>query len=360
MTSHPKLRVAMVGVGGFGGYRRERMRETGLFELVAAYDINPRALADAERTDGAKPAASYEALLDTPGIEAMIISTGGKFHAEQALRAMDRGLHVFVEKPLCSTTDEALALLAKQRETGLVVGMGHNDHASDPRLRDLKQFIADGEMGNLATFEFVTAHSGGLEIKPGDWRGDPEKNPGGMLFQCGVHALHELMFLFGPVTRVTSMMRYDVHTTLTADVAHCILEFESGLIGTLSAYHVTPYRHTLHLYGTKKSLFMDARAPSYGDPATCYIQERKNCEAEPLIPFALAPGAQEHDAAGHSHDICGNVKSFYHAVRNGGEPYPSLKDGARAVMVVFAAEASAKTGRAVDVPRVDGLEMAAR
>ncbi len=94
--------------------------------------------------------------------------------------------------------------------------------------------LEDGTFGTVVTFEEVTAHSGGLEIKPGDWRGDPEKNPGGMLFQCGVHALHALHFYFGPVARVTAMMRHDAHPqTATADVAHCILQFSSGLIGTL-------------------------------------------------------------------------------------------------------------------------------
>jgi predicted dehydrogenase len=346
------MRVAMVGVGGFGGYRRDRMRESGLFEIVAAYDLNQQALADAEQRDGAKPVGSYAELLDTPGIEAMVISTGGKFHAEQALQAMDRGLHVFVEKPLCSTMEETLALLKKQQETGLVVGMGHNDHSSDPGFKRLKELIASGELGNLATFEMVTAHSGGLEIRPGDWRGDPDKNPGGMLFQCGVHALHELLFFFGPITHVTSMMRYDVHTTGTADVAHCILQFQSGLIGTLSAYHVTPYRHTFNLYGTKKSLYIDNRAPSYGDPATCFIQTRGNCVAEPLVPFSLQPN-DTGTCTVTGHDICGNIKSFYKAVREGGEPYPSLKDGARAVMVVFAAEESSKTGRTVEIPWID-------
>ncbi|MHB9130688.1 MAG: Gfo/Idh/MocA family protein [Armatimonadota bacterium] len=339
MSSAAKMRVAMVGVGGFGGYRRERMRETGLFEIVAAYDLNPQALADAEKLDGARPVGSYAELLDTPGIEAMVISTGGKFHAEQALQAMERGLHVFVEKPLCSTPEETRALLEMQAKTGVVAGMGHNDHANSATCKFIKSLMASGEMGNIATFEQIVAHSGGLEIRPGDWRGDPEKNPGGMLFQCGVHALHELMFLFGPVKRVTSMMRYDVHTTQTADVALCILEFASGLIGTLNAYHVTPYRHTLNIYGTKKSLYLDSRAPSYGDPAYNVIQERKNCQPEFHIPLEMPKG----------NDICGNLKSFYTAVREGGEPYPSLKDGARAVMVVFAAEESAKTGKTVEV-----------
>ena len=114
MATNKKMRVAMVGVGGFGGCRRLWMRESGLFEIVAACDRNPTALKECEQSDGAKPAASYEDLLKTPGIEAMIVSTGGKFHAAQTLAAMNRGLHVFVEKPLCSTPKEVADLLKMQ------------------------------------------------------------------------------------------------------------------------------------------------------------------------------------------------------------------------------------------------------
>ncbi len=335
-----KMKVAQVGVANFGGYRRERMRETGLFEIVAAYDLNAEALRKCQAEDGARPVSSYEELLATPGIEAVVISTGAKFHAAQTAAALARGLHVFVEKPLCATPGEIELLLQAQRKAGRVVAVGHADHSSSKRSLHLKRLLADGFFGRLATFEMTIAHSGGLEIKEGDWRGDPEKNPGGMLFQCGCHGFHELMFLFGPIRRVSSMMRYDVHTTKTADVAHCILVFESGLIGTVSAYHVTPYRHTLHLFGTEQSLYIDDRAPSYGDANVIHSQKRGNCAAEPLLPFTLDEGG----------DACGNLRSFYKAVREGGTPYPSLIDGARAVAVVFAAEESAKSGNAVAVP----------
>lgn len=53
------------------------------------------------------------------------------------------------------------------------------------------------------------------------------------------------------------------------------------------------------------------------------------------------------DAAG---DVCGAVASFYRAVREGGIPYPSIADGARAVRVVFAAEDAARRGICLDVP----------
>ncbi|MEI6423728.1 MAG: Gfo/Idh/MocA family oxidoreductase, partial [Lentisphaerota bacterium] len=239
-----KMRIVQVGVGGFGAYRRERMRESGLFELVAAYDLNRKALEKCQEEDGAKPVASFAELLEVPDIEALFISTGAKFHAEQVIMGAEKGLHVFVEKPLCATPAEVKSLLEIQRKTGVVIGVGHSDHRSDAVSRTTKTLIDNDQLGTVATFEMTTAHNGGLGIKPGDWRGDPEKNPGGMLFQCGVHAIHELMFYFGSVIEVSAMMKYDVHTTKTADVAICHLKFRSGLIGALNAYHVAPYRHT--------------------------------------------------------------------------------------------------------------------
>lgn len=333
MTEQDKMRVAQVGVGGFGRYRRERMRETGLFKLVAAYDWSEEALALAQAEDGARPVGSYEELLDTPDIQAVIIATGGKFHAEQTIQAAERGLHVFVEKPLCSTLEELRALLEAQKRTGVVIGVGHNDHSNNPGSLTIKRLIDDGELGTIATFENTTCHSGGLMMKPGDWRADPEKNPGGMLFQCGVHSLHELLFYFGPIAQVSVLMRYDVHTSQTADVAICHLKFASGLIGTLNAYHVSPYRYTLNIFGTEANLYREER---FFDEGTKLLKqvEHHDGKKQPQIPV---PIEGEEDPGG-------NLRSFYRAVREGGEPYPSLLDGARAVAPVFAAEESAKQG----------------
>jgi UDP-N-acetyl-2-amino-2-deoxyglucuronate dehydrogenase len=335
-----KMKVAQIGVGNFGARRRQLMRESGLFELVSAYDLNPAAMEQCRKEDGARPVASYVELLATPGIEAVVISTGATFHAEQMIAAAEKGLHVFVEKPLCSTPKEVLSLLAVQRKTGVVIGLGHADHRHDALSLRIKELIDSNELGTIATFEKTTAHNGGLQIKPGDWRGDPAKNPGGMLFQCGVHAVHELMFYFGPIVEVSAKMRYDVHTTQTADVALCHLTFASGLIGTLNAYHVTPYRHTFNILGTKANLYRDERF--FDEGTTLQIQRTGVPGAkEPKEPVAIDKSLT---------DECGGMRSFYEAVRQGGACYPSLIDGARAVAVVFAAEESARCGRPVAVP----------
>ena len=336
---HVKMKVAQIGVANFGAARRNIMRKSGLFELIAAYDLNAEALKQCQAEDGARPVASYTELLDTPGIEGVVISTGAKFHAEQIIAAAERGLHVFVEKPLCSTPEEVAAVLAVQRKTGVVIGVGHNDHRHDAVAMRIKGLIDSGELGAIATFEKTTAHNGGLQIKPGDWRGDPAKNPGGMLFQCGVHGFHELMFYFGPITEVSALMRFDVHTTQTADVALCHLKFASGLVGALNAYHVTPYRHTFSVFGTKANLYRDDR---YFDEGT-----------ELLLQRTGMPGAKEAKTAVEIDkalsDGGGGMRSFYQAVRFGGTCYPSLIDGVRAVAVVFAADESARRGRPVAV-----------
>ena len=335
-----KLRVGMVGVGNFGATRRARMRKTGLFEVVALYDINADTLAAAAAEEGAVPVSSYQELLAVEGIETMVVVTGAKFHAQQSIAAMERGLHVFVEKPLCATADEVAAMLRTQRRTGVAVGVGHHDHTADPTALTIKGLLDGGELGTVAAFDAMTSHTGGLMMKPGDWRADPVRNPGGMLFQCGVHNLHELMFYFGPVVRVSARMRYDVHTSGTADVAVCHLEFESGLVGCLNAYHVVPYCHRLNIFGTAANLYREDR---FFDEGTTIRIQRNDSEN---------PGAKqplEEVAVEGVDDDTGNLRSFYHAVLEGGEPYPSLLDGALPVQVVFAAEESAKTGRVVAI-----------
>jgi len=338
---HRKLRVAMIGVGGFGAARRERMRKTGLFDILACFDQNPEAMRQCQAEDGAVPVKSYASLLRTPGAEAAVISTGAKFHAAQVLAALEAGLHVFVEKPLCSTAREMHALLAAQARTGLLVGVGHDDHTHNPVSRAVKGVLDRKELGKLVSFEMTTAHRGGFLVQPGDWRNDPRKNPGGMLFQCGVHLLHELMFYFGPVAKVSSMMRYDLHTTATADVTNCLLALECGLTGTLNAYHLSPYRHSIALFGTQANLFLHT---NFIEPGTQVLTQSARGDWGLDRPVPLAVQDEE--------DLSGDVRSFHQAVTRGGTPYPSIVDGARAVAVCFAAEKAARTGRTVAVEKI--------
>lgn len=98
--------VGMIGLGGWGACRRGLMRQSGTFRIAAVCDRNGEVLGKAAAEENATPYTDYETLLGHPGLEGVVISTGADSHADLAIRAMRRGLHVFVQKRLRGPVEE--------------------------------------------------------------------------------------------------------------------------------------------------------------------------------------------------------------------------------------------------------------
>jgi len=331
-----KIRAGMSGVGNFGAARRSIMREAGLFDIVYANDINEDALKKCNEEEGSVSISDYSEMVKKEDIDAVFISTGAKFHEKQIILALNENKHVFVEKPLCSNEAGVYKILEAQKKSGCNVFVGHKDHMTDPFCMKITDLLKSNEIGKIVSFEYTTCHNGGLLIKEGDWRGDKENNPGGMLFQCGVHAFHELIYLFGKIKKIGCFMRYDIHTTQTADSAVCIIEFENGITGTLNTYHVCSYRHTFNIFGDKKNIYRNER---YFDEGTSVLVQTANLtnEKSPMVPVELQ-GYRDDTAI---------LKTFYENIKSGKTDCSSLDNAVGAVLAVFAAERSSKTGEFV-------------
>jgi UDP-N-acetyl-2-amino-2-deoxyglucuronate dehydrogenase len=334
-----QLTVGMIGVNGWGACRRGLMRQSGAFRIAAVCDRNAEALARAAAEEGAEAYADYSAMLQHPGLKAVVISTGADSHAPLAIQAMQAGLHVFVEKPLCCSVAEVEALRRAQRETGRIVGVGHNHCPSDMMLALARDYMDSGRLGTVVAFEENSSHSGGLEIQPGEWRGLRANNPGGMLFQCGVHALHSLSYLFGPVTALQALMRYDANpNTETADTAAVLLQTGSGVVGTLNCYHVTAYCHELRIFGTAGNLYFDTHR------RLAWFQKGRRGPVEEREPLTIP--------AGNASGAYANLLSWHDGIRKGTPVYPGLEDGVNAVLPVFAAALAEREGRRVALAEI--------
>ncbi|OGV56063.1 MAG: hypothetical protein A2X49_07660 [Lentisphaerae bacterium GWF2_52_8] len=334
-----RLVCAQIGVGKYGARRRECMRKSGNFELVAVCDRSSEALAAAAREENAKPYEGYSAMLEHPGLEAVVISTGADSHAALVLEAFRKRLHVYVEKPLCASLDELRKLRNAARESGVLTGIGHNFCPLVPVVQLAKDYIASGKLGTIASFEDNSSHSGSWSIKPGDWRGLPGCNPGGMIFQCGVHELHTLNYLFGRATAVQAMFRYDVNpATQTADVANVLLRY-GDLLGTLNCYHVTPYVHELRVFGTLANLHCDTFMN------TASIQHRRYDGGIEEREAVAVPTLGDRDIAG--------LNSWFNGIRTGTAVYPSIDDGVKALLPVFAAERAATEKREIKISEME-------
>lgn len=142
-----KLNIAGVGIGRQGGGVLNDMKSEN---IVALCDVD---WSKAAHTFKAFPNAArfkdYRVLLEKQkDIEAVMVATPDHMHASVTLAALRAGKHVYVEKPMAHTIEEARLMAKVARETGLVTQMGNNGHAGEG-LRLTREWIRAGAIGTV-------------------------------------------------------------------------------------------------------------------------------------------------------------------------------------------------------------------
>lgn len=143
-----KLNIAMIGAGGratahFGAVSGEN--------VVALCDIDENHLAQAaKRFTGAKTYVDWRKALEHPGLDAIVCATTDHTHAHVATWAMKRGLHVYCEKPLANSVEEARMVRATYlaNKGKLATQMGTQRHANN-NFKEVRKLIRDGAIGEL-------------------------------------------------------------------------------------------------------------------------------------------------------------------------------------------------------------------
>ncbi len=163
-----KLNIAGIGIGGQGGGVLGEMKGEN---IVALCDVD---WAKAGGTFGAFPKAErfkdYRQMLEKrKDIEAVMIATPDHMHAPITLAALRAGKHVYVEKPMAHTIEEARVMTKVARETGLVTQMGNNGHAGEG-LRLTREWIQAGAIGTVSEVH-------GWSDRPGNWWKQPAERP---------------------------------------------------------------------------------------------------------------------------------------------------------------------------------------
>jgi predicted dehydrogenase len=140
-----KLSIAGIGVGGQGG---GDLREMAGENIVALCDVDWKYAAKCFKTySKAEVFKDYRVMLEKcKAVEAVMIATPDHMHAPIALAAMRAGKHVYVEKPMAHSIEEARVMTKVAKQTGLVTQMGNNGHAGEG-LRLTREWIQAGAIG---------------------------------------------------------------------------------------------------------------------------------------------------------------------------------------------------------------------
>jgi predicted dehydrogenase len=195
------LRIGMVGAGKISGAYLTTLESLGTVRLTAVADLDPhRARAAAARIPGAQVADSVASLLRRTDVDAVLNLTVPAVHAEVAVAALAAGKHVYGEKPLAATREEADAILAAAGAGGLRVGCAP-DTVLGAGTQTARRAVDDGLIGTPLAATAFMASAG-----PESWHPDPEfyyRPGGGPLLDMGPYYLSALVHMLGPVVAVT-------------------------------------------------------------------------------------------------------------------------------------------------------------
>jgi UDP-N-acetyl-2-amino-2-deoxyglucuronate dehydrogenase len=200
-----------------------------------------------------RTATSYNALLEDPGVEAVVVSTPNDLHASQILAALDTGKPVLVDKPLSVDVAEGLEILRAVRTRDIPVGVAH--HAR--RLaghRAAKQWIESGDAGTVRVGYGDFSNNRAAHMRPDAWHRTAKGSEGGVLIQVGIHQVDTMLDLLGPPRSVNARFTYDVLGPTMPDAAAVTIGHASGALSAITCSWTTPSHYRTDLLATGGNL----------------------------------------------------------------------------------------------------------
>lgn len=228
MTTRP-IRAAVLGAGFFGGTLADAAHAHPAFDVEVVSDVDSDAAAALAQRVGARARDLSE--IASAEVDLVFVATPNHTHAATTIDLLDAGRHVFVEKPLTITGDDALAVVrAAEVSRGQLI-VGHIERCL-PGIKRIHDLVTSGALGALT--EGYAARTRLVHL-PNDtkgwWKLDTARSGGELLHE--IHELDLLVWLFGePVeVRSTAGASQRVADHDVPSVHSSTLQFESGAVG---------------------------------------------------------------------------------------------------------------------------------
>ena len=218
------MRVAVVGLGKMGLAHLAQLRMIEGVEVVAVCDSAAFMLGLLRSQTGLHVCSNYQAMLDQIAIDAVVIVTPSKSHVSMARAALERGLHVFCEKPLTLSPQDSETLCELADARGLINQVGYH-HRFMGTFREVKRLLDAGAIGEVS---HASAEAyGPVVLRPagGTWRARREEG-GGCLYDYAAHPINLLTWYLGRATGVGGTALNRIFSANTEDEVHATLFFD--------------------------------------------------------------------------------------------------------------------------------------
>ena len=332
-----KLKVAIIGTGWIAEAHVIEYLKMPDVEIVAGADLiegKAEAFFDRLGLTGLRLYPDHKALLDNEKLDAVSVCTYSATHAECSVYALDKGVNVLLEKPMCVTLDEAVEICRAEKRSGKVLAIGFQPRF-DPNMMMIKKIVESGELGDVYYIQTGGGRRRGIPTPFGTSFIEKETAGIGALGDIGCYSLDMVLNAIGyPKPLTVSGYKsdffgkqpgyYGPHPEYAKlfgvdDFAAAFVRLEGGIILDFRiawAMHMDTPGDTL-IFGKKAGLRIpstDCWNGTVGGPMTLY----KDIGGEP-VQFALPVLKDNPKGLFYS-----KIRSFLDAVASGGKsPVPS-------------------------------------
>lgn len=302
---------------------------------VACYDPDLVRAQSIGREFGMDACTSAAELVERDDVQGLIIASPNNAHRENVELGTAAGKHVFVDKPIANTIEDAVAIIDAARLAGVTLAIGHNGRRM-PGHRGMKRLIEEGAIGTPLTVEANFSHSGGLNLTPEHWRYYRSECPALPLMQLGIHFADTMQYLLGDVVEVSSFMSRVAIPADSEDVTVSIFRFGGGLLGYLGSNYASPPVYYINAYGTEGNLYCE-------NGGRLRYRSAKNSEPEQVA--VAGPNAHQEE-----------LEEFAQCAKTGHTPEVDGHTALKALAVVQAAVTSHQQNRAVSIAEIIGSQ----
>ena len=268
------MRVGIAGYGVVGKTRHLSIEKNTTFKVTAVSEKNNEALNSIPSNISIYD--DYKSLIADSDIDIIFISLPNQFAAEASILSLQKGLHVFCEKPPAKTLaelEEVFLVSQQYPNLKLMYGFNHRFHHS---VEQAKLIIQDNSLGQLINMRGVYGKSQMISFNQSDWRTKREESGGGILLDQGIHMLDLMRYLSGEdFSEIFSFIDNAFWNFDVEDNAYVLMKSKTGVVAQLHS-SATQWRHLFNLEITmeKGSLVLGGLltgSKSYGEETLTII-----------------------------------------------------------------------------------------
>jgi len=298
------IRAASVGLGWWGKTLANSIQDSDKINVVMATTRTLNNIENYCKEINAEIASSYDEIVNSDKVDAVILATPHSKHLEQIVQAVNNGKHVFVEKPITLTEADAIIAYDEAKKNNKVLAVGFN-RRFHPNFIKIVEMIKNNELGKVLHIEGTINAPGLWMYAPESWRSSAAETPAGGMTGMGIHIIDQMIASNGNISSAYAQTAKVIKMGDLDEITSVLFKFENGSTGYLGT-------------SIASSIFYNFRV--IAENGTIEIIERD------LSVMKYTPREGDITTTTNSANMCKNELEAFADAINGVAPYPVTAD----------------------------------